>query len=719
MTVEIRRHATFMGVVAVAATLVMLGFVWRTIDSGGVWSGLIAVVLACIAGLHAFQWWDARTPMMIADERGLRVRLGRGWSGFLWQDVERLEIDEPRRLGDGHVAVFADSVEGRIAESDAWARVNAAANRLLFDAPLVVPFGLTTHVSSDDLAESLAELADDRCEIVLLDADAPVDEPTITIFEQPAADEPVLMSIGDPEVAERDSADDEDETDAPTHNTSLVFADLDRSTTRSHWSAAETEPVADGLETLPDEDADTDARVPAGVGAHAGPDAPADADEDAAGEEELSEDAEPSADDVPVAAREGHDDAAGRRSLRLPRWGRGLRRQPPQPAEREVAASASWSYSEGPAGGLTVDGVSALPSASARRTDVTMPVGDGPVTDGNLALSQQPVDEQATEPLPEVRELRRRTEDENEARPAAADAPAEGQGNIGLIIDATTDISERAMSRAWPSDAAPGAEQVDEPGPSEQHRAPRVAEHEVVIGNFLRRGREDLGLSVDDLADRTRIRPHVIESLEVDDFSPCGGDFYVRGHLRTLSRVLNLDADELVRRYDNVYSAPEVNARQVFAAERASKLAGAGGRSRRDGAPRWLGLAIVVLLLVLVWSLAKYVADASVNDSADADAPASGSPGVADTSGVPPELTATVSAKKKPSTVVVRSRYGEELFRGRLRPGQSEQVVGAAPLRVTAEHGRRVTVTYAGEKSKVGKDGRMVLTAPAGQQSGR
>ena len=59
-----------------------------------------------------------------------------------------------------------------------------------------------------------------------------------------------------------------------------------------------------------------------------------------------------------------------------------------------------------------------------------------------------------------------------------------------------------------------------------------------VIGPELAAARTRVGLSVDELADRTRIRPHVIESIEVDDFVPCGGDFYARGHLRTLARVL-------------------------------------------------------------------------------------------------------------------------------------------------------------------------------------
>ena len=74
-------------------------------------------------------------------------------------------------------------------------------------------------------------------------------------------------------------------------------------------------------------------------------------------------------------------------------------------------------------------------------------------------------------------------------------------------------------------------------------------------------------MSVDDLAERTRIRPYVIESLEVDDFAPCGGDFYARGHLRMLARVLGLDPEAVLSNYDAHFaSSPVASPREVFEA---------------------------------------------------------------------------------------------------------------------------------------------------------
>ena len=109
---------------------------------------------------------------------------------------------------------------------------------------------------------------------------------------------------------------------------------------------------------------------------------------------------------------------------------------------------------------------------------------------------------------------------------------------------------------------------------------------EPVIGPQFAAARRRLALSVDELADRTRIRPHVIEAIEVDDFSACGGDFYARGHLRTLARVLGVDVRARCwRRTTSSYADAPIDPRRVFEAE----LAGAGLDPRHPRRPELVG----------------------------------------------------------------------------------------------------------------------------------
>jgi cytoskeleton protein RodZ len=59
------------------------------------------------------------------------------------------------------------------------------------------------------------------------------------------------------------------------------------------------------------------------------------------------------------------------------------------------------------------------------------------------------------------------------------------------------------------------------------------------------------GLTLDDLAQSTRLRRGLLEQMLDDDFLDTGGDVYARGHLRTIAGVLGIDADQVVAAYDD------------------------------------------------------------------------------------------------------------------------------------------------------------------------
>jgi len=61
------------------------------------------------------------------------------------------------------------------------------------------------------------------------------------------------------------------------------------------------------------------------------------------------------------------------------------------------------------------------------------------------------------------------------------------------------------------------------------------------LGSTLQKARTNAGLSIDDLAERTSIRPTVLREFENNDFSKCGGETYARGHLRNLAHALGTD----------------------------------------------------------------------------------------------------------------------------------------------------------------------------------
>ncbi len=360
---------------------------------------------------------------------------------------------------------------------------------------------------------------------------------------------------------------------------------------------------------------------------------------------------------------------------------------------------------------------------TGRRTDLTFPVRAQPAVTGNLALARRPADEPSD--LPEIDDLVRGHGGGGDGGRVVDDSLFVDRGkNVGLIIDETTELSARAMARTrrpvarglearshaasgWDDErtkAGPtgggqtgGGQSGGEQSGGEQSGGEQSGggQSGIVVspGAELAHARRLLGVSVDGLADRTRIRPHVIECLEANDFSPCGGDVYARGHIKMLAGALGVNPEPLVRAYDDTYASAPVRARQVFEADLASSGLIRGGS---DG-PKWGALVAVVLVLVIVWTVARYVTE-DAGPSTDQNSPLTntqplGSPGAGNLPlRGPLRAAALIRASGGDATVTVTDRYGQRVFRGRLTDGQHHRVAGVAPLTVVASNGAVVAI---------------------------
>jgi len=87
----------------------------------------------------------------------------------------------------------------------------------------------------------------------------------------------------------------------------------------------------------------------------------------------------------------------------------------------------------------------------------------------------------------------------------------------------------------------------------------------VGIGDTLAEARRHAGLTLAQVSQQTRIRESIIAAIEQGDFSPCGGDFYARGHIRSIAEVVGTDSAPLVRAYDEEHGPPgKMRAAQIF-----------------------------------------------------------------------------------------------------------------------------------------------------------
>ncbi|MFD7998341.1 helix-turn-helix domain-containing protein [Streptomyces mirabilis] len=171
----------------------------------------------------------------------------------------------------------------------------------------------------------------------------------------------------------------------------------------------------------------------------------------------------------------------------------------------------------------------------------------------------------------------------------------------------------------------PDGNSPEDERPFEEHR-----EEGLSVGHALRQARIEAGLTVDDVSNATRVRIAIVHAIEQDDFAPCGGDVYARGHIRTLARAVGVDPAPLLARYDAEHGgrpAP-TPAAPLFEAERI--------RPERRG-PNWTAAMVAAIVAVI-----GFVGFTVVKGSGGSDAKSSVAEG-----STPTASTSTTSASPK------------------------------------------------------------------------
>jgi cytoskeleton protein RodZ len=77
------------------------------------------------------------------------------------------------------------------------------------------------------------------------------------------------------------------------------------------------------------------------------------------------------------------------------------------------------------------------------------------------------------------------------------------------------------------------------------------------LGSFLKQAREQAKISLVKMANDTHISKKYLEALENEEFSAFPGEAYLKGFLRTYCEYLNLDSNEILRRYQNLRIAEQ------------------------------------------------------------------------------------------------------------------------------------------------------------------
>jgi cytoskeletal protein RodZ len=216
----------------------------------------------------------------------------------------------------------------------------------------------------------------------------------------------------------------------------------------------------------------------------------------------------------------------------------------------------------------------------------------------------------------------------------------------------------------------------------------------VSVGEDLARAREAHGMSVEDVSSATRIRAGLIRAIEADDFDPCGGAVYARGHLRSIARSIGIDSEPLVAEFDRTHVVEEPAHVPVPNQPSDPDLAARADRHP----PNWtaaMAVALVAICLLAAYGLV-HRSPTHPAAAADSNTPApvhttSPAPHTSVPASAPPSsvaqvpgnvATALIRANAGRTWLQVETLAGRLLFQGLLNPGQTKVFRDAKGLRL-------------------------------------
>ena len=171
------------------------------------------------------------------------------------------------------------------------------------------------------------------------------------------------------------------------------------------------------------------------------------------------------------------------------------------------------------------------------------------------------------------------------------------------------------------------------------------------IGESLADARVRAGLTVGQVSQQTRIRESIIRDIEQGDFDACGGDFYARGHIRSIAGAVGTDPVPLISEYDADHGpVGPLRAAEVFGPAKPIKI-----RERRS--PSLAMIVVLVLLAIIGYAAYRLVSGHGKSNGHPASRPPLRP---RPRRPAPPRATPTPSAT--PSDVVIKIAASEECW---------------------------------------------------------
>lgn len=241
------------------------------------------------------------------------------------------------------------------------------------------------------------------------------------------------------------------------------------------------------------------------------------------------------------------------------------------------------------------------------------------------------------------------------------------------------------------------------------------------LGSVISASRNSAGMSIDQLADATSLRPGLLREMENDNFVNCGGETYARGHLRNIAVALKVNPETFLSLYVEEQSTEHRKMQDLLTETNVLKPP----KERKNVS--WKALASISLACIVIAGVAQIIISNSktvtvermivkpaptVSPSESASSVESAAPS-ANNEQAEAEMTGAIvveiSASRGKSWLFANDATGKTLFSGQLRLGSTRIIASDAIISLRVGNAGALDLTVNGKKmDSIGADGEVV-----------
>lgn len=203
----------------------------------------------------------------------------------------------------------------------------------------------------------------------------------------------------------------------------------------------------------------------------------------------------------------------------------------------------------------------------------------------------------------------------------------------------------------------------------------------MTLGSTIRDAREAARLSIESLSASTSIRIGLLNEMENNNFSHCGGDTYARGHLRNIAAKVGVNPQVFIDLYNEEHSTEHRAIQDLLVENNVMQL------PREEKKISWKAPALFSLAVLLIVGVVQIVVS---NQSSNISPVNNPTPPVTVESSSTPEPTTT--SRTEPITLTIAATSGnsyidivvdgEHVSKGSMFQGETKSFSGQTAISI-------------------------------------